>query len=328
MTSTRARESIRASLVTAALAVVMSPAAAAAQATPKFEFAKPGVAAPPSAPTVEWKAQVKGGVAVMTGNSQSRNGTFAATASRKEGNNKLTLEGGMAYGRSSIVTPVIDTTTTPNTIMRLDRRSVETTNNWVVKTRYDRFLTSNNAAYVSAQGAGDRIAGKSFFGGGQAGYSRQLLNSPHQLMVVELGYDVSHERYVSQPGKTLEPVTVHSARLFVGETLKLSPATGITASGEALVNLNKESNAIDVDSGQPGVDPLGDTRVVGKLGLTTTLLERLSIGFGVTVRYDQNPALLPVPSGSPAGLGFAPGVQLFAGKVDTLTEATLIYTFL
>jgi hypothetical protein len=43
---------------------------------------------------------------------------------------------------------------------------------------------------------------------------------------------------------------------------------------------------------------------------------------------DQNPAPRPVPSGSPPGSSYAPTFQPFADKVDTLTEATLIYTFL
>ena len=78
----------------------------------------------------------------------------------------------------------------------------------------------------------------------------------------------------------------------------------------------------------PGVDPFHDTRVVGKVGLTTTLRKRLSIGFGFTVRYDQNPAPLPIPSGAVANVPYAPTFQPFAEKVDTLTELNLIYTFL
>ena len=47
-----------------------------------------------------------------------------------------------------------------------------------------------------------------------------------------------------RPSKTLDPVSIHSARVFAGETLKLSAATGVTASVEALFNLNKEGAAI------------------------------------------------------------------------------------
>jgi len=77
-----------------------------------------------------------------------------------------------------------------------------------------------------------------------------------------------------------------------------------------------------------GVDPFHDTRVVGKLGLTTTVYKRLSVAFGLTVRYDQNPAPLPIPSGSQMGAVFAEGFLPFANHTDLLSEMTLVYTFL
>jgi hypothetical protein len=301
--------------------MLLAPGAAFAQATPKFDFARPE-----EAKAVEWKAQVKGGFVLTTGNSQTKSGTFAATASRKEGSNRLALEAAAAYGQSNVITPAVDTAS--NTITRIDRTSVVSTNNWLTKGRYDRFFTINNSGYLSAQAAADKVAGKSFYGGGQIGYSRQLYKSDVHLAVAEVGYDLSYESYVPQPMKTLDPVTIHSARVFLGETAKLSEATGITASGEALFNLNSEPKALNVSTGMPGVDAFKDTRVVAKVGLTTTLVKRLSVGFGFTFKYDQNPAALPVPPGSPAGAAYAAGFQPFADKVDTLTEINLIYTFL
>ncbi len=145
------------------------------------------------------------------------------------------------------------------------------------------------------------------------------------LLVVEAGYDFSYERYVQVPTKTLNPVSIHSARFFAGETLKLSAATGINASVEALFNLNNEGAAISVDTKTPGVDAFKDTRINGKVGLTTTLHKQLSIGFSVTLKYDQNPAVLPNPGN--AGT-LTPADTFFADKVDTLSEITLIMTFL
>jgi hypothetical protein len=239
----------------------------------------------------------------------------------------------VAYGRSNIRVPVLaapDPTMPmmPPTIVGLERREVTTTNNWLFKGRYDRFFTLNNAGYLSGQAAGDPIAGKAFFGGGQIGYSRQLFKNDTHLLVAEIGYDLSHERYVQQPAKTLDPVTIHSARVFVKQTLKVTDATGVNASVEAFFNLNKEAKALNVNTAMPGVDPFKDTRIIGKVGLTTTLRKRLSIAFGFTLRYDQNPAPLPIPSGSPAGTVFAATFLPFAQSVDTMTEATLIYTFL
>jgi hypothetical protein len=275
---------------------------------------------------VEWKAQSKGGMLVTGGNSQSRNFTFGVNGSRKEGNNKLTLDGGLAYGTSNNTVVFVDGN---NTITEVDRQKVVSTNNWGAKGRYDRFITDNNTTYASGQMAGDRIAGKSFFGGGQIGYSRQLLKDSMHTLVAEVGYDFSYERYVQQPGKTLDPVIIHSARILVGETLSLTKETGLTASLEALFNLNKETKAIDASTGKAGVDAFKDTRVNGKVALTTSLFNQLSFGFSFGFKYDQNPAPRPVPASAPAGTKWPSEwwSLAYAQKWDTLTEATLIYTF-
>jgi hypothetical protein len=298
-------------LATAPLTVLLVSSLASAQA-PKFEFGKPE-----EVKVVEWKSQAKGGLMATTGNSHTTNGSVAANVSRKEGNNKLALDGGYAYGKSRIVTPVVDTTVMPNQITSLPTQSVETTNTWNAKARYDRFFTANNAAYASALTSGDKIAGKTFAGGGQVGYSRQVLKSDMHLLVAELGYDFSYERYVQQPMKTLDPVSIHSARVFVGETLKVSGETGLTGSLEALFNLNKEGGAVNVDTNAKGVDAFKDT-----------LRKRLSLGVGFSLKYDQNPAPRPIPPNLPAGTVYAPTVHAFAETTDTLTELTLIYTFL
>jgi hypothetical protein len=318
-----------------AVAAALTPAFAFAQAEPKYEFAKVDAPKPDAPPVVEWRAQIKGGALVTSGNSEVKSGTLGLTASRKEGSNRLTLDGALAYGRTSTFNPVVDTTLPMMPVVTsLGRTEVTSTNTWGAKGRYDRFFTTNNSGYASAQGAGDKIAGKTFFGGGQVGYSRQLLKNAMNLVVAELGYDFSYERYVQQPGKTLDPVDVHSARLFAGETLTLSKETGITASVEALLNVNKEGKALNHNTGTPGVDPLKDTRIIGKLGLTTTVWKALSVAFGFTLRYDQNPAPLPIPTLAPPGSTFAPTIAPatngvpFAETLDTLTEATLIYTFL
>jgi large conductance mechanosensitive channel len=323
------------SVLTALALLFLLARPALAQGNPKFEYGKPDAAAAAAAaaqpPAVEWKAQMKGGLLVTSGNSQTRNATLGVSASRKADGNKLALEGGLAYGRSNILSaPNVDATNPDMPVINapLARTGITTTNSWLAKGRYDRFFTANNSGYASAQGAADQVAGKSFYGGGQAGYSRQVLKDQRNLLVAELGYDFSYERYVQQPMKTLDPVSIHSARIFVGETLTLTPSSGLTASVEALLNLNKEGAALNVNTQMPGVDALHDTRVAGKLGLTSTLWKRLSLAFGLTVKYDQNPAPLPVPSSAPKGAAYAPGFLPFAEKLDTLTEANLIFTFL
>jgi hypothetical protein len=307
-----------------AVSLLLVARTAAAQTTPKFEYGKAE-----EVKAVEWKSQVKGGGLMTTGNSHTLNGSIGATVSRKEGNNKLALEGGAAYGKSRIITATPDPVVANQ--VDINSQTVTTTNNWLLKGRYDRFFTLNNSGYAQGLVGADKVAGKSLVTGGQIGYSRQLWKNDHHLLVAEFGYDFSYERYVPVPMKVQDPVTIHSARLFVGEAFKVSEVTGLTASVEALLNLNKEEKALAVDTGVPGVDAFKDTRINAKLGLTTTLLKSLSLGVGFLLKYDQNPALRPLPA-FPAGTVpppvFGPGLGQFADKVDTQTELTLIYTFL
>jgi Protein of unknown function, DUF481 len=297
---------------------------------PAFEFAKP----PAEKPAVEWKVQAKGGLLLTSGNSQTGSGTAALEASRLQGRNKLSLNGGVAYGRSRLLTPIVQDVpdpampgmTTPVTV-GYTRESRTTTNEWHTRGRYDRFITDNNAAYVVGLLASDKIAGKQLVGGGQVGYSRQLVKNQQHTLVAEAGYDLSFESYVPVPSKTLDSVTIHSARLFVGELFTLTKETGFSGSIEALFNLNKETalDARDITGNTKGVGAFKDTRLVGKLGLTTTIHKSLSLALGFTLKYDQNPAPWPLVGGAPKYVDdFLP----FADKVDTLTEATLIYTFL
>ena len=315
--------------VFAVLALLLLAAPAFAQGNPSFAFAKPEEtkAGAPPPPPVEWKASAKGGLLWTTGNSETTNGTLALAVSRRESANRFTLDAGLAYGKSTILV-AHPSDANPMQIDRLDENTVTTTNNWLTKARYDRFFTANNSGYATGLAGADKVAGKSFVGGGQVGYSRQLIENDFQTIVSEIGYDFSYERYVQQPMRTLDPVTIHSARLFVGETMKLSSSSGATASVEALFNLNREGAALNVNTGTPGVSTFHDTRVLGKLGLTTTVLARLSVAIGFSLRYDQNPAPRPIPSGTASGLVYMPGFQPFADKIDTAAEATLIYTFI
>jgi len=297
---------------------------------PKCDCPPPCPEPPPAPPTppadaVEWKAQSKGGMLITGGNSQSKNFTFGVNGSRKEGNNKLTLDGSLAYGTSNNTVVQVDPN---NVIEEVHREEVVSTNNWNAKGRYDRFVTKNNTTYASGQVAGNKIAGKTFMGGGQLGYSRQVWEDQWNLVVAELGYDFSYEKYVQQPGKTIDPVIIHSARVLVGETLSLTKETGVTVSIEALFNLNKETKAINPSDGTTGVSALKDTRVNGKVALSTNLWKELSFAFSFAFKYDQNPAPRPIPGSAPAGTSWPARWNLaYAQKWDTMTEASLIYTF-
>ena len=317
-------------LTAIAIALMLAaPAPASAQTNPAFVFAKPeeAKAGTPPPPPVEWKAQIKTGTTATSGNSQSVAANAGVSVSRKQDANKFAFDAAAAYGESNIIVPVFGDATAPTTITSLERRSTTTNNNWSSRARYDRFFTTNNAGYLTGLVGGDRIAGKSLIAGAQAGYSRQLIKNDRHTLVSEVGYDFSSEHYVPQPMRILDPVSIHSARLFVGETMKLSDASALNASVEAFFNLNRETNAINVDNRTKGVDPFHDTRLIGKVTMTTTVWKRLSVGFGFTVRFDQNPAPRPVPSGSPAGSMYSADFP-FANRTDTLGELTLVYTFI
>jgi len=328
---------VRLSLFVLGLPFVMLASAGPARAqnapVPAFDFGKP----PPEKPAVEWKVQAKGGLLLTSGNSQTGSGLMGLESSRQQGRNKLSLNGDVAYGRSRLLTPIVQPD--PNTVPTADdpmpqittgyrRESRTTTNEWHTRGRYDRFITDNNSAYVLGLLASEKLAGKQLMGGGQVGYSRQLVKNQQHTLVAEAGYDLSFESYVPVPDKTIDSVTIHSARLFVGELFTLTKETGFSGSIEALFNLNKEGAALD-SSDQTGktkgVDAFKDTRIVGKLGMTTILHKSLSFGIGFTLKYDQNPAPWPLVSGAPK---LDPNFLPFADKVDTRTEATLIYTFL
>jgi Protein of unknown function, DUF481 len=302
------------SVVSAGRASAQNPPA------PAFQYEKPPEKAE------DWKAQAKGGLLMTAGNSQVLNGVIGVNTSRKSGSDKLSFEGQAAYAQSHLLVPQLDAA---GDVVGYDRRKETTANAWTARARYDRFLTRNNAAYALGQIGADRIAGKRLYGGAQIGYSRQLLQNEQHTLVAELGYDLSFESYLSQPGKNLDAVSIHSARVFVGELFALTKQTGINASGEALFNLNNEKalDASDPTGATTQVKMFKDTRVIGKAGLTTMLWKNVSFGFGFTVKYDQNPAPRAIPA-SAGGARYAPGFQAFSDKVDTLTEATLVVTFL
>jgi hypothetical protein len=327
----------------AALVVGLLPALASAQgeANPKFEYAKHE-----ELKKVEWKALVKAGLIYSSGNSQLTNFTAGFGLSRKDTWNKFALDGGFAFAKSSIFVandvhdangnPGADGLIQPDEFYRSRQTSA---NQWNVKARYDRFFTKNNSAYVAGLAAGDQVAGKEFFGGGQAGYSRQIIKTLRAELLGEIGYDFSYEKYLNPAAGTAGSVNIHSARLFLGGSYKLMENTSFASSIEVLSNLSKEK----VSNWQTGSDHLPameDTRINYKAAISTKLWKNISLGVAFTLKYDNNPALRPAPKGFafdevtfpiriPTGPTTGDGNHdRFAVKLDTITELVLIVTFL
>ncbi len=291
---------------------------------PKFEYGKKE-----DVKTVEWKAAAQAGFILTTGNSNTTTLSAGAVASRKAGDNKLSVEFNAAYGKSDIRIAVDgngDGLVGENEIDTVDQ---VTTNAYLLKGRYDRFLTERDSLYVTARIGADKIAGKSLIAGGQVGYSRLLLKSSKHELAAEAGYDFSYERFEADD---VDPLSIHSVRLFVGYVGTLTPDTALTGSAELLTNLNEEADAPhdadgDGNAGDDpiGVDPFADNRLIAKAAITTKLTADISFRFGFTMKVDSAPAPLGNVQGS---MGYEPGYQPLAEAVDTITEAQLIINLL
>jgi hypothetical protein len=278
---------------------------------PKFEYGKSDEVKVEKADIVEWKASAQAGLVLSTGNSRATTLSAGSKASRKAHMNKFQLEAGGSFARSSIFLANdanANGTLEPNEITR---PSQTTTKAWLVRGRYDRFLTEHNSLYLSGLASADKPAGKKFLGGGQVGYSRQVYKDDTHELTAETGYDYAFEDLLVGSG-----TTIHSVRGFLGYAGKLSDDTGVDASLEGLFNLNK------LDTAAGPVDRFDDTRLYGKLAITTVMYENISFRFSFESRFDNAPAPRP-----PFGTPYAPGFVPVADELDTRTEASLIVNF-
>jgi hypothetical protein len=287
---------------------------------PKFEYGKADEVKEVKA--VEWDAQAEGGVVFTTGNSKTTTVAAGIKASRKTGGNKLSLEGGMTYAKSTIRALAMGTD--PTMIRDQDIVSVSTTTaeTFAGKVRYDRFLTKHNSLFIAALASRDLPAGRENVFGGQAGYSRQLFKSETDEAVAEIGYDFSREDLV-----TGDPVSIHSARGFLGYKATLGTGTSMDTSVEMLSNLNNETL---VTRGTP-VTFAEDTRVNLKASISAKINRSLAIQTSIEAKYDNRPAALVI-GGQPVFLfddetQLPSTVALEASSFDTIMKVSLIYSF-
>lgn len=259
-----------------------------------------------------WTGKVEAGLVSTTGNSRTTTATGSASATRKDKDNKLdaTITGTFARATTRVVVDannnmLID----PGEVSDASATSAE---NVAAKLRYDRYLTDLNSLYVAALGAIDRPAGKAFQGGGQIGYSRSLYKTERAEATAEVGYDLSYLK-IADDGST----TIHSARAFVGYKGKAAHDSVLETSLEGLFNLN----SVTIAARQAGA--FSATRVNAIAAITTSLSKSLSFSVSFTAKYDNFPA----PIAEIGNLKFAPGFELVAEKLDTITKASLILTF-
>jgi hypothetical protein len=305
---------------TAVTVTVASGATTAFAQNPSFSFAKPE-----EVKAVEWSASAEAGLIFTTGNSETTTFVGAAKAARKEGNNKFEAEATGAFARSEVLIPDEspdddNETIDPGEIKEQDATS---TKNAKGKLRYDRFLTEFNSLYVTATAGFDEPAGKDFFGGGQAGYSRQVYKDDRHELKAEVGYDFTYEDLSAGDG-----TSIHSARVFAGykgalqTTTDAEGKTEATTTADASVEGLFNVNTLDVPTGDLEAGPFEDTRIIGTAGVSTKLLDNISLAVSFTAKFDNVPAPL-APFATPYTPGFVPD----ADKLDTLTKATLIVNF-
>lgn len=303
-------------LLLAAVAIA-APGVAAAQApaNPEFKFEeKPKEVVK----AVEWKASAQAGLIITTGNSQTTTLSGVAKGSRKAGFNKLELEGGGAFARSTIRVASDDNMNGMIDDSEVAQVTQTTNERWYGTARYDRFLTEQNSLYIKALIESDEPAGKELVLGGQLGYSRLLYKNDVHELKGEGGYDYSHEDLVAG-----DAVSIHSLRLYAGYTAKLSADTAFAGEIEGLFNLNPVSNGVLAGlRGEEDAGTFEDTRVNGNTSLTTKMLDNISFRFAFAFKWDNRPA----PQPNIGGLPFTNPRE--SDELDTKIEASLILNFL
>lgn len=296
---------MRSGLIVAALVGT----AGSAYADPKFEFGKAEELKDIKKPT--WLATAELGLVFTTGNSETTSVSGGFKASRKAGDNKFSLEGSALYAKSGV--RVLDDKNGNGTIddqTEIVTAETVTAETLAGKARYDRFLTDFNSLFIAALAARDLPAGKESVLGGQFGYSRRLYKSKTAETVAELGYDYSREDLVVG-----DPISIHSARAFVGHKSAMTEGADLDAAIEVLSNVNREKLPTGADGG-----PFRDTRVNLKIALSAKIGTNLAVQTSFEAHFDNRPAPLAI---KPLAMGFVPE----ASEVDTIMKASLIYTF-
>lgn len=178
-----------------------------------------------------------------------------------------------------------------------------TTRSAVGRARYDRFLSLTDALFVAEAPRRDVQAGLNIRLQTQAGYLRNLyyFSEAHRVWT-ELGYDFTYDDYSYGPAdyaaasaamKTLPTGgKVHSARVFLGYTNKLSATANLNLGVETLYDFADWKNV--------RINAIGE--------LTSTLTEQFKLGLQSRVLFDNVPV---------------PGKETY----DVILVAQLVYVF-
>ncbi|MET0287589.1 MAG: DUF481 domain-containing protein [Polyangiales bacterium] len=159
-----------------------------------------------------------------------------------------------------------------------------TTRNAVGRARYDRFLSLTDALFIAEVPRRDVAAGLNVRLQTQAGYLRNLynFNDAHRVWT-ELGYDFTYDNFSyddddrarAEAMMTVLPEggKVHSARVFLGYTNKLSPTANLNLGIETLYDFQDWKNV----------------RVNGIGELTSALTQKFKLGLQSRTLFDNVP---------------------------------------
>lgn len=253
------------------------------------------------------------GVSAKAGNTRSIGAGLVARGSRRTGPARISGEVSGAYARSQIEIAT-DTNGVPG-IGASEIRKVSQTSSeaWELRLRLDRYLGEKNSVYVAAAADGDRPSGRRVHAGGQVGYARALALSPLQVLTVELGYDMSHEEFVTaEPSRTSQ-----SARAFAGYQLTPLAYVELRSSMDLLANVAPEPGP------QGTIRPLHHSRAIGRVEADVKITGAAGIGVRIRTRFDSVPPPLPPIGGTEFEAGFTPASERF----DTTAELVFLYTF-
>src|SRR5439155_11370423 len=114
---------------------------------------------------------------------------------------------------------------------------------------------------------------------------------------------------------TGSPLSIHSARAFLGHHATMTEGAVLDGTFEVLTNLNH----LTLPTGQDG-SAFMDTRVNLKLAISAKIGVNLAFQTSFEARYDNRPGPLAIKG---LAMGFVPAAQ----PVDTIMKAQLIYTF-
>jgi hypothetical protein len=275
--------------------------------TPKYVFAKQE-----EVKGVVWRAIAEAGLVFTTGNSETTTATGGVRVSRRTRWNKFSLDASGAYAKSGVRGLVTDNygdgmIHDPSQVGTIEAITAETLNG---RLRYDRFVTDLDSFYIAAIASRDLPAGKRSAFGGQIGYSRHLIKAKTAEALAELGYDVSRVRLVVGP-----PLTIHSARAFIGVKKEMIAGTVLDASFEVLTNLNSVPLPTMKDGSIFQVTTLN-----GKLAVSAKMSKNLAVQTSIESHYNHRPGPAPLKN-------LAMGVVIEAASLDTLMKASLIYNF-